>query len=306
MSGHLSMPAYAALPYSINAFFVILSFAVAVLGAYTALAFMESFTMDRLQLRAQQNGTALAAAAAAVFSISVNCVWTMHFLATSAVTWGNMATLYDLGQTLLSLVYIALGCVIGFLLFCWHSRGVLSNSAVKQQSSPFIQLLYTRPADSEPLSAHLRHLLRQGRAAVVDWRLWVGGTIIGIGVFAMHHTGMAATRIRAMLSCDPYMIFIGSPIIAIVAGSALLFVCMTMHGFKRRIIGAVVLGVATSLVHYYGYASCKFYPLDAEQWSMISWAGEVLIDAKVACCVVLLISSLIRFAMVGLISTSSE
>lgn len=121
----------------------------------------------------------------------------------------------------------------------------------------------------------------------------------------MHHSGVHATRAKLKIIYDPIWILSSIPV-GIIAGTALLFVLFTMHGWKRRIPASIILGVAVQAVHWHGYFSATFTALEPHEWDPYAWVGTVLVDAKVATVVVLLVSSVVRFTLMGVISVSSD
>ena len=84
------------------------------------------------------------------------------------------------------------------------------------------------------------------------------GTITGLGVAAMHYTGMAAIRIAAELSYDPLIVAV-SIVIAIVAAIAALHIVVAFRGWQRY-ASALVMGVAVCGMHYTGMAALRIQP----------------------------------------------
>jgi len=83
-----------------------------------------------------------------------------------------------------------------------------------------------------------------------------GGVIMGLGVGAMHYTGMAAMKMAADPQHDLTIVGI-SLVIAIVASIAALWIALTMRETWQKIVSAFVMGVAVCGMHYtamYGFS----------------------------------------------------
>jgi PAS domain S-box-containing protein len=92
----------------------------------------------------------------------------------------------------------------------------------------------------------------------------VPGVFIGIGISAMHYTGMAAMRMFPGIHYDP-LLFVTSVLIAIGASFAALWVAFSMsqdRGGKRwyKFAAASVMGAAITGMHYTGMAAARFAP----------------------------------------------
>jgi NO-binding membrane sensor protein with MHYT domain len=80
-------------------------------------------------------------------------------------------------------------------------------------------------------------------------RLVFSGLFMGLGIVAMHYTGMAAMRGHAGLAYDPVFVAL-SVIIAIGASTAALWLAFRTTELKQRLVASVVMGVAISGMHY--------------------------------------------------------
>ncbi|RYG57559.1 hypothetical protein EON66_00080 [archaeon] len=289
-------------PSTVNVFFVILSFAVAVTGAYTALQFTEALVNNQLQMKSSQRrgGTVLTLIAAA-FSIATLTIWIMHFTSMISVKHPGYEIMYELWSTIASMLYIFVAALIAYAIFMCHRRGVFGDPDV----SELIQTYYSRPDDDAGVAEHLRHLWSQVKAAA-GWRLILAGTIVGLGVYAMHFQGMMAMRSpRLGHYYNPILVGL-TAVIGIVGGSAVIFLLFTMHGLRRRVVASVVLGVAVMAVHWQGYYCATVAPPPGGLHMMHAFSSEILVDAEIACIVVMLLSSIIRFAFMGIVAASAE
>ncbi len=94
-------------------------------------------------------------------------------------------------------------------------------------------------------------------------RAWLlAGTVLGLGVAAMHYMGMAAVRIEAVMTHD-HALFALSIVIAIVAATAALWIAVNTTGALRN-ASALVMGVAVCGMHYTGMAAMRLTPQPME------------------------------------------
>ena len=93
------------------------------------------------------------------------------------------------------------------------------------------------------------------RATVLQ--LSLSGVFMGIGIVAMHYTGMAAMRMPAEISYDRALVAL-SVVIAIGASIAALWLAFRTVAAWQRIAAAVVMGFAISGMHYTGMAAAEF------------------------------------------------
>src|ERR1700688_4132834 len=75
------------------------------------------------------------------------------------------------------------------------------------------------------------------------------GTFMGLGIAAMHYIGMAAMREHAEISYD-FLFVVLSLVIAIGASTAALWLAFRTTDLGQKLVGAVVMGVAISGMHY--------------------------------------------------------
>src|SRR5882757_7881591 len=79
--------------------------------------------------------------------------------------------------------------------------------------------------------------------------LVLSGIFMGLGIAAMHYTGMAAMRGHAELSYDPLFVAL-SLIIAIGASTVALWVAFRTTDLWQKLVAAIVMGLAISGMHY--------------------------------------------------------
>jgi len=97
----------------------------------------------------------------------------------------------------------------------------------------------------------IAHLGRGGAA-----RLLIGGTVTGLGVAAMHYSGMAAVRLSGSVSYRPVLVGL-SVGIAVVAATVALWFTATVDGPRATWIAAAVMGVAVCGMHYTGMSAVE-------------------------------------------------
>ncbi len=114
------------------------------------------------------------------------------------------------------------------------------------------------------ISALALFVIRQRSTRVLS--LVVAGILMGMGIVAMHYTGMAAMRMQPAIEYSPGL-FALSVVIAIVAATAALWIAGIFHsgetGAKviyQKLGGALVMGLAISGMHYTGMAAANVAP----------------------------------------------
>jgi PAS domain S-box-containing protein len=91
------------------------------------------------------------------------------------------------------------------------------------------------------------HLVNRRDAGVTT--LALSGLVMGIGIVAMHYTGMAAMRMPADLSYDDTWVAV-SVLIAIGASTIALWLAFKNTGLVQKLVAAVSMGLAVSGMHY--------------------------------------------------------
>ena len=86
--------------------------------------------------------------------------------------------------------------------------------------------------------------------------LLLGGMIIGFGVASMHYLGMGAVRVQASLSYNAGLVA-ASVIIAVIAGTAALWMALRLDSVWSTLVASLVAGVAVNGMHYTGMAAVQ-------------------------------------------------
>ena len=97
------------------------------------------------------------------------------------------------------------------------------------------------------------------RPNVAPPRLALGGIFMGLGIAAMHYTGMAALRGQAELSYDRLLVAF-SLVIAVGASTAALWLAFRTTGLSQKVAGGIVMGLAISGMHYTAMGAAMFAP----------------------------------------------
>lgn len=127
-------------------------------------------------------------------------------------------------------------------------------------------------------------------------RIVAGGIVTGIGVAAMHYSGMSALKFSGTLTYDPALVG-ASFAIAIVASTVALWFAAVIKGASATVAGAVLMAVAVCSMHYTGMAAVRIdLAGDIPPVSGGMSAFELLAPIAVLACV--MISSL-AYATVG-------
>jgi diguanylate cyclase (GGDEF)-like protein len=107
-------------------------------------------------------------------------------------------------------------------------------------------------------------------------KLIYGGILMGIGICAMHYTGMHAMRMNPAIHYDP-LLFTASVVIAIVASIAALWIAFTLRGEDslmaqtKKIFSAIIMGLAITGMHYTGMAAANFHQ---GSMTMVTWGVD--------------------------------
>ena len=90
-------------------------------------------------------------------------------------------------------------------------------------------------------------------------RLLLGGTILGLGVNAMHYMGMSGMVMPDAVHYSLPLVA-ASVAIAVVAGTAALWFGTRVRGIGATIGASLIAGVAVTGMHYTGMAAMRVYP----------------------------------------------
>ena len=152
-------------------------------------------------------------------------------------------------------------CAMGLGIWSMHFVGMLafSMSAPVAYNVPTVLASLLVAALASGVA-----LYTAGRAHLRLPRLLFGGLTMGLGVAAMHYTGMAAVRFSGSMGYDPPLVVL-SILVAVAASIAALWLAFrlrdgTAPGAPRlRFVAALVMGGAVVGMHYTGQAATHFF-----------------------------------------------
>jgi NO-binding membrane sensor protein with MHYT domain len=97
-------------------------------------------------------------------------------------------------------------------------------------------------------------------------KIIAAGTFTGIGVAAMHYTGMAAMRLPATVTYDRTLVA-ASVAIAVVAATVALWFTVTLRRGIVLFVAALIMGVAVNGMHFTGMFAMRVSELQAKEVS---------------------------------------
>lgn len=193
---------------------------------------------------------------------------------------------------------------LGGGIWAMHFVGMLAMDAgITVQYAPDITVLSLLPA----FFASWIALRMFARGAVTRRELLIGGVCVGLGIGAMHYTGMAAMRMDADLRLDPWW-FAASLVVAVVMAIGALWIRFGMQGaavegeWRATLGGGTVMGLAIASMHYTGMAAAVFIaperpltPAGPEASSGLAlWIGLISLGLMV---LVALANAVVRFML---------
>ncbi|MFL5003533.1 MAG: MHYT domain-containing protein [Xanthobacteraceae bacterium] len=132
------------------------------------------------------------------------------------------------------------------------------------------------------------------------------GILMGLGIVAMHYTGMAAMRMPASLSYDPVFVAL-SVAIAIGASVAALWLAFRNTDLVQRLMASVIMGLAISGMHYTAMHAASFHahmPMGSPERSIGIGQFQLALSVSAATFLILLLALVAtifdrRFAMLA-------
>ncbi len=88
-------------------------------------------------------------------------------------------------------------------------------------------------------------------------RILISGSLTGIGIASMHYTGMAAISANCIVTYRPSGIVL-SVLISIAASTLAMWLAYSNRSLTRTVIGAIVLGLSISAMHYAAMLNTSF------------------------------------------------
>ncbi|MGD2134104.1 MAG: MHYT domain-containing protein [Maricaulaceae bacterium] len=135
------------------------------------------------------------------------------------------------------------------------------------------------------------HLVTRENASIV--RQLGAGVIVGLGVSAMHYTGMAAVVLPGVITYNPLIVAL-SITIAVVAATAALWLTLNLQKYWQRAIAAGVMAVAVCGMHYTAMTAATIV-LSPDQIAAVDPISRTLLAGSIAVAVFMILC----LAMVG-------
>jgi NO-binding membrane sensor protein with MHYT domain len=139
-----------------------------------------------------------------------------------------------------------------------------------------------------------------------NWTTLVAaGTFMGLGVAAMHYTGMAAMRLPGRMTYSP-LLFILSVVIAIVASTVALWMGSNLSRVRSTLVAAAIAGVAVSGMHYTGMAALHMWPAGPGGGLSLAGSGATAVGFLLPLLIGISILAFILTATIALSPSSEE
>lgn len=156
---------------------------------------------------------------------------------------------------------VAGGVTLGMAIWSMHFIGMLAfHLPIPLGYDIRLTFISILPAIAAALLGF--YLLRSPKLQIS--KIVFGGFLMGIGITAMHYTGMAALKMLPEISYNP-AIFALSIVIAITAAIGALLIVYggektSLHPLIQHMVGAVIMGFAIAGMHYTAMAGAEFAP----------------------------------------------
>ena len=132
------------------------------------------------------------------------------------------------------------------------------------------------------------------RPVITTSRLLIGGALMGLGIGAMHYTGMAAMELNALVRYDPAL-FAASIVVAVLlailalqARQLISRVSFNGFGVARETVGALIMGFAVTAMHYTAMASTHCFATSGPNRNVLDQSVFAGVTALIAVLVLLL------------------
>lgn len=118
------------------------------------------------------------------------------------------------------------------------------------------------------------------------------GTIAGLGVSAMHYTGMDAMQMGATIQWDARLVIL-SVLIGIAASVAALWLSFNSRTLPAKLVASVLMTIAVAGMHYTGMAAASYIPMHGSLTPAEGISSEVLAIAVASASFVILFLALL-------------
>ncbi|MBF0426843.1 MAG: hypothetical protein HQL66_13605, partial [Magnetococcales bacterium] len=206
-------------------------------------------------------------------------------------------------ETLHRIGWLALGALIlGGGVFAMHFIGML---AFKLPVAVRFDLRLTLYSAVPAIVSAAWMLQMASRREATPSRLWVGGMIGGMGIGAMHYSGMMAMRLDAQMLFEPVLFAVSIVVAVVLAALAIharhLFPVFGLNPDSRigHQIAPLIMAMAISGMHYTAMAATEFFPGVACRTQSEVIIDPVVVGVGVVIIFFLLVMSAIFIAYLG-------
>ncbi|MBO0868370.1 MAG: signal protein [Micromonosporaceae bacterium] len=140
-----------------------------------------------------------------------------------------------------------------------------------------------------------------GRPSVA--KVLLGGPLAGLGVAAMHYTGMGAMRVGGDVHYDQTLVIV-SVAIAVIAATAALAFTVLVRKPRTVMISALIMGIAVSGMHYTGMYALRIHL--ATQAPGVSGVQPIVFLLPIMVFVILVLMALCYALLVHPVTSDSE
>ncbi|WP_020182497.1 PAS domain S-box protein [Methylotenera sp. 1P/1] len=161
---------------------------------------------------------------------------------------------------------------LGAGIWAMHFIGMMAlNLCTRVDYDTFTTILSMAPA--VVASWYALHLLSGDK--LTYQRLWLGGTLVGAGIGAMHYTGMLAMQMAPVLKFDIQWVLV-SVVVAVVLATSALWTGLHLNQQKRLsslyslVLSGSLMGIAIAAMHYTGMASARILGTADQQYNALN------------------------------------
>jgi signal transduction histidine kinase/CheY-like chemotaxis protein/HPt (histidine-containing phosphotransfer) domain-containing protein len=145
------------------------------------------------------------------------------------------------------------------------------------------------------LSLASRVSVARSRRASLFWL--VGGAVsMGVGIWSMHFVGMLAASLPIPMAYNVGWTLLSLAIAIVISGFSLFYVNRDTLGWRRLVLGGIVMGIGIASMHYTGMAALEVSPsITYSSWLFIA----SVVIAMVASCAALWLFFTLRSASIA-------
>lgn len=200
------------------------------------------------------------------YSVPLVILSVLIAIVSSFTAFGVAERIYAASRKSYKIIWTFFGAVtMGFGIWAMHFIGMLALSLpIPVVYDVTITLISVIPA----IAASVVVLWMMAKPSYTRINLLRDGLLLGAGIGGMHHLGMAAMRMDATMYHDPFLFYLSLIEAVVIATIALRIkhqaTNQQQYQFisKAQILSAVVMGLATSSMHYTAMLAVDFSPME--------------------------------------------